>query len=355
MSRDSSPDIPHRLRDRLGEEGEEERADLEATWRLLEEAAPPSDDGLDLNDEWDRLKRRRPEVAHGSDTVPSSLSRNGRAAGSVADRAPVRRARRPKRFGLRARMGRRGLWVGALVAALVIAVGVGWIWRQPVTVSAAPGQQQTTTLPDGSTVELNSGTTLAYQRGFQAWPFVDAEVRAVRLDGEAFFDVAAGARAFVVETDRAQVTVEGTRFNVRVRAEMDSTTEVTVAEGRVRVSLRARPDHDVLLDGRGQSTRVRNGQVAAPEITELDPILVWRNDGFAVTGEPLVQVIRELEQRYDTSIRLHESVRRTHASLSLYYPDRTALSTVLRDLCTALDLHYRPTSQGYEVFAGPTG
>lgn len=343
MSRDSSSNIPAALRDRLREEGGEHQADLEAIWRLLEDAEPAPEVPLDLEKEWEGLCQRRPEVE--GRPVSSSLSRNGSRArrGGRRDRRPVQ-PRRSRAWGR---------WVATFAMVLIVAAGTAWIWRQPVTVTAPPGQQRTTTLPDGSSVELNSGTTITYRRHFQAWPLVEADRRAVRLDGEAFFAVEAGDRSFVVETDEALVEVEGTRFNVRARATVDSTTEVTVAEGRVRVAPQARPERAVVLEGRGQTSRVQDDRATPSQKTELDRVLVWRRDGFAVTGEPLVRVVHELEQRYDTSIQIHDSVGRARASLSLYYPERRALATVLRDLCTALDLNYRPTSQGYEIFAGP--
>jgi ferric-dicitrate binding protein FerR (iron transport regulator) len=244
--------------------------------------------------------------------------------------------------------------VGALAVLLMVAVGAAWIWRQPVAVTAPPGQQRTATLPDGSTVDLNSGTTLTYRRGFATWPFLEADRRRVRLDGEAFFSVNEEARPFVVATANARVVVAGTRFNVRARTAVDSTTAVTLTEGRVVVQSR-RARQAVVLDQEGQTTRVRDAQArpAPPHVTELDPVLAWRQNGFAVTETPLSVVVRELEQRYATSLRIHRSVVRTKAPLTLYYPTPTSLNTILRDLCTALDLNYRPTSRGYEIFAGP--
>ena len=243
----------------------------------------------------------------------------------------------------------------AMPAGMMMAAGAAWFWRQPVAVTAPPGQQRTVTLPDGSTADLNSGTTLTYRRSFQAWPFVEANHRSVQLDGEAFFSVDDGDRPFVVATATARVRVTGTRFNVRARTAVDSTTAVTVASGRVEVQSRRRADQTVVLDGPGQTSRVTDEQAAPtpPQSSRLDPVLAWRQNGFAVTETPLATVTQELERRYDTSIRLHRSVTRTNAPLTLYYPKPAPVTTILRDLCTALDLNYRPTSRGYEIFAGP--
>jgi len=334
MSSDASPDIPPRLRDRLREEAPDERADLETVWGLLGDV-DPSPASPDRQDEWEALRARRPELE-------ADLPANGQApAERASNRGPVSPSRTRRR------------WTWAVAALLALVVAGGWLWRRPVTVSADPGQQRTVSLPDGSTVELNSGTTLTYRRGFRAWPLVDADRRAVRLDGEAFFRVRDRSRPFVVETAAARVTVTGTRFNVRSRPTVDSATAVTLAHGRIEVSARARSDRAVVLAQKGQHTRVSGAGTtpSPPQSAIMERVLAWRQDGFAASEAPLTAVLHELEQRYDTAIRLHSSVQRTNAPVSLYYPEPAALPNLLRDLCTALDLNYRPTSRGYELFA----
>jgi ferric-dicitrate binding protein FerR (iron transport regulator) len=354
MSRDSDPSMPPPLRDRLQEEAAEEQADLEAMWRLLGDADPGPDDAPAPEEAWAALCRRRPQVDADAGPAPGSPSPNGQASPDAppASEPRSRAGRRPIRP---ARSQRWGRWVGALAVVLMIAVGAAWIWQRPVAVTAPPGQQRTVTLPDGSTVALNSGTSLSYRRGFEAWPFVDAERRRVHLDGEAFFSVNDASRPFVVTTTNARVVVSGTQFNVRARSAIDSTTTVTLTEGRVEVRPRRSSRQAAVLDERGETSRVRDAEAAPtpPRSTKLAPVLAWRQNGFAVTDMPLANVLRELERRYDTSIRAHASVTRTNAPLTLYYPTPTSLNTILRDLSTALDLNYRPTSQGYELFVAP--
>lgn len=358
MSRDSDAPIPSALRDRLQSEDAEECTDLEAVWRLLGEAAPKSNEVPNPDDEWAALQARRPELASESDATPATFPQNGRPstshAAEQADRKRTRTDRRPSRSE---ESRWQGPWLGALAVVVIVTVGAAWIWRQPASVTAEPGQQRTAPLPDGSTVDLNSGTTLTYRRGFQTWPFVEADRRVVRLDGEAFFTVADGARPFVVETANAEVQVTGTRFNVRSWTATDSTTTVTVTDGQVRVRPRTHPDRSVTLSDRGETSQVRSAArtPTSPQARKIDAVLAWRQDGFAVTEAPLVQVVRDLERRYDTVIRLHETVTRRRAPLTLYYPNPAPLPTILRDVCTALDLNYRPTSQGYELFAEPNG
>jgi ferric-dicitrate binding protein FerR (iron transport regulator) len=357
MSTDTPP-LPDFLEDRLQEESPDVQSDLGAVWRLLEGAGASATELADAGAAWDALTEEHPELK----APPTDGA--GAADDAKTEAAPFsRRRQRP------ARRSQSHSWrvaVGLTVAALVLVGGL-WLWQQPVTVTAPPGQQRTATLPDGSTAHLNSGTSLTYQRGFEAWPFVDADRRAVTLDGEAFFEVADGNRPFAIETASAEVAVTGTRFNVRARPKAPDTeasspetdspeTEVTLVEGRVEVAARARPDERVVLSTPGQASRVASPDAAPspPESTPVKHVLAWRNNGFAARAEPLAAVLQDLERRFDTTLRLHESVEETQAPISLYYPEATDLETILHDLCTARDLNYRPTSRGFEVFAAST-
>jgi transmembrane sensor len=120
-------------------------------------------------------------------------------------------------------------WVGA-VAVLTLALLVGWrAWLTPsiahygTTVAGYERAQ----LDDGSTVELNSASTMRVQ-------FTPAERRVELKSGEAHFAVAHDtARPFVVSVGGVSVRAVGTAFNVRITA--DEAVEVIVIEGKVRV------------------------------------------------------------------------------------------------------------------------
>ncbi|MGN7820763.1 FecR domain-containing protein [Chitinophaga sp. 22536] len=84
------------------------------------------------------------------------------------------------------------------------------------------------TLPDQSTVVLNSHSSLQYASGFQD------TVRAVKLLGEAWFDVTSRPdKPFIVSVGDVRVQVLGTSFNVR---QSDTTIAVMVKTGAVRMS-----------------------------------------------------------------------------------------------------------------------
>lgn len=72
-----------------------------------------------------------------------------------------------------------------------------------------PGNRAFLTLPDSSSVWLNSNSTLRYPGAF------DGRTRSVELDGEAYFDVVKrDGQPFVVKTGKYLVEATGTAFNV---------------------------------------------------------------------------------------------------------------------------------------------
>ncbi|MDE5710242.1 MAG: FecR domain-containing protein [Bacteroides sp.] len=75
------------------------------------------------------------------------------------------------------------------------------------------GQRAELMLADGTKVWLNSRSSLTFPGSF------DGDTRQVKLDGEGYFDVAKHAeRPFIVETNKYNVRVLGTEFNVKAYA-----------------------------------------------------------------------------------------------------------------------------------------
>ena len=205
-------------------------------------------------------------------------------------------------------------------------------------------------LPDGSDVQLNSGSRLTYRRGFARGPFFHAAQRLVSLEGEAFFEVQSDGRPFVVETFNARVEVLGTRFNVRAWPESrTSATRVTLAEGKVRAARRDASGPDVVLSEPGQMARIEQGEQASPlsvQRVPLDQALVWRRGGFAVLDQPLSVILREVERAFAVSVAIENGLALSD-SMTLIYQEGTKPETIIHDICLAQGWRYRRTSQGF--------
>lgn len=92
------------------------------------------------------------------------------------------------------------------------------------------GGQQRLTLPDASTVQLNTDTAIVVR-------YTDGERRIILERGEAFFAVAKNPdRPFIVQSGDIEARALGTAFSVRQR---DGDTELLVSEGRVRFGAEA--------------------------------------------------------------------------------------------------------------------
>jgi transmembrane sensor len=97
--------------------------------------------------------------------------------------------------------------------------------------STKMGEHRSLTLPDGSTIDLNTSTNIVV--------YDSAQVRLIRLlHGEALFKVHHEERPFFVDSGAIIVRDIATRFDVYAQP---AATRVTVLEGRVQVELRRVP------------------------------------------------------------------------------------------------------------------
>ena len=124
---------------------------------------------------------------------------------------------------------------------------------QPVTqkLSVPAGQRAHIVLPDGSKVWVNAGSTLTY-------PSIFGEERRVKLNGEAFFEVAKGTLPFIVSTGKVDIKALGTQFNVFNYPSEELT--VALLEGSVRVYHPEQEQQGVLLSPEQQLTATANGR-----------------------------------------------------------------------------------------------
>ena len=319
---------PPDLRDAL-----DERPDADAlarVWGALDGADP------------DPLPPGVPSDAH------AWAALQGRLRTSEAPGAPRAARRAPDRLAVAAgrRRGRRAR-TAAFVAAAVGALAVTGLWAlsQPVTERAGTAETALVALPDGSRVELAADTEIRYDRGFRTLLGGEAEVRAVALSGEAFFDVERGARPFVVETHDARMTVLGTRFNVRARAtDRASETRVVLEEGRVRVA----GDAGAVVLAPGEAATVAGGAVPVAVPASAERATAWQRGGFAVEDRPLGDVLAEVERQFGVVAGAAEGVP-LDVPMTLYYGSGAEAEAVVHDLALAAGLRYRPVQGGFEL------
>jgi ferric-dicitrate binding protein FerR (iron transport regulator) len=215
---------------------------------------------------------------------------------------------------------------------------------EPIVIKAPFGQTITTALPDHSIVQLNSGTTLTYNRSF-GW--VD---RRVKLNGEAFFIVKGSSQPFEVVTNNSIIKSVNTKFNVRAwNTEPGKETVVTLVKGKLDFAPKADPQKSVTLLS-GQTSRIvkNSPQPSEPEIANVIHTISWRNNGLSFDSQPLSVIFGEMERRYNILIRT-TNTNILQDSLTIFIARPTGPRDVLNNICQAANLKYNTTDKGYIV------
>ena len=230
------------------------------------------------------------------------------------------------------------------LTVLAILGGLHHLWVEPIVIKAPFGQTITTALPDHSIVQLNSGTTLTYNRSF-GW--VD---RRVKLNGEAFFIVKGSNQPFEVVTDNSVLKSVNTKFNVRAwTTDPDKETVVTLVKGKLDFVPTADPKKSVTLLS-GQTSRIfeNSSQPTEPEIANVIHTISWRENGLSFDSQPLSVIFGEMERRYNIMIRT-TNTNILQDSLTIFIARPTGPKDVLNNICQAAKLKYSSTDKGYLV------
>lgn len=236
-------------------------------------------------------------------------------------------------------------WLAAAAVLVIMLAGGLWYYlQQPVEISAGRGEMVEATLPDGSAVELNSGSSVVYSRSF------GDDDRNIELNGEAYFNVVEGEHNFLVETHDAMVRVTGTSFNVRSwHREFYRETSVMMESGSAEFVSRANPDQVVLLrDGYFSTLKLEDLNPSEPEERSAEDVMAWRYQDIRFSGEPMSFIVDELERRFDVNIDVEdaEMLELTH---SLYMSEPESAENVLQTLSQRLDFDYEITDDRYVI------
>jgi len=201
-----------------------------------------------------------------------------------------------------------------IAAILLIAFGLGWSSQfisfrpnNPIAettmqeIFVPKGQVNQIFLADGTRIWINSETRLTL-------PSVFAQnERVVKLNGEAFFEVAKDKnRPFKVEVKGQQIKVFGTSFNVRAY-DNSNKIETTLETGSIQ-----------LLVG-NQTTMLKPGEQSLFNKTENQLVVSkvdattfssWKDGRFEFQNEDLVEVFKIVERWYDVEITYDENTFR---------------------------------------------
>lgn len=200
------------------------------------------------------------------------------------------------------------------------------------------GKHTRLVLADGSSMHVNSGTTVVYPRSFS-----NSKKREIFVDGEIFIDVQPDKRhPFVVKTSGYDVEVLGTAFNVSAYS-TDNHSEVTLVRGSVKLTdgrkdlMQLNPDQQAVVNTNG---------IIEKRAVDADKYIAWTDGLMIFEGEPLRYVLDRLERYYGVSITYEEDAKtRIRGSLDL----NDSLDEVLDRLSVIVPMKISKSDEGYLI------
>ncbi|SEN54216.1 protein of unknown function [Mucilaginibacter gossypiicola] len=215
--------------------------------------------------------------------------------------------------------GKSKTWMVAasLLAGLCISIMAAYHYRyalldrlDPIAskqLVAANGQTINFTLADGSKIWLNAGSKLTYPETFRG------EKREIKLEGEAFLDVAHDpAKAFIIHTGNVRTQVLGTSFNIKAYAN-ESFIKVDVLSGKVGVVTPAgkakstttflTPAEEVVFD-KNKLSVIKNAQV------DVNALSSWKDGELVFKNAALPEVLNTINRHFNVTVKADVNLAR---------------------------------------------
>ena len=241
----------------------------------------------------------------------------------------------------------------SIAASILLLIGIGcfaWILSRDQSSNtmfvATSGIQnmQSILLPDGSQVQLGPGSKLVYPSEF------DGKTREVKLEGQAFFDVAKDkSKPFVVKTKDMDVTALGTAFEV-FSYEMENSIETVLLNGKVKVDLlHGNHKREVFLNPNDKLTLSRSDARISIEKVNATKYSDWRNLGIlSFENEKLSMIIPRLEKWYGQKIFCQKDLANTYRFT--FKVRNESLDRILYILNNSSPIKYKKVGDNYELY-----
>lgn len=201
------------------------------------------------------------------------------------------------------------------------------------------GEQMHVLFQDGSKAILNSDSKIKYPKKF------GLKKREVFLEGEAYFTIAHNKhRPFKVKTEKSDVTVLGTSFNIYAYKDYGS-IEVTLDEGSILFNAphsqrRLMPGQQLVFNKESEEYIVRN-------LSNSRNQSLWTQSTLFFNDTPLAQVIQILERKFNIEF----SIKDVHA-LDYSYTLTTGeigIENILLELEKIAPVRFNHKNEMYEV------
>ena len=241
-------------------------------------------------------------------------------------------------------------YVSGVAAAFLIALFVGFLVRNnpfnSTVTYAYNGQNESSyVLPDGTSVNFNSESTISYPEHFTK------SERSVDFEGVAYFDVAKDeTHPFVLHCNNMDVEVLGTSFLLNAEKNAERYT-VDLYTGKVKMTAFGEKGNVLSLvevnpGERGvwytSSSELKTMNYSEVKENELktEHVLVFNN-------EMLSKIVEALEYIYKVEIDLGESC--ASKKLTARFSDDESIDEVLETIALVSEVTVTKTDEGYQI------
>lgn len=205
---------------------------------------------------------------------------------------------------------------------------------QWTTIEVNNGEQYDLSLKDDTKLILDAGSKLQIPENY------GDEIREIKLEGEAYFEVTRNTeKPFRVYSSNAVVEVLGTKFNVRSWEEIGK-VEVAVAEGKVSLSSNMNIGEKVILAKGFFASLSEKGELNSSDDVDLSKYLSWMKGEMFFDDVLVSEVIAQLERWYNVSFSLQDST---------IMEDRLTVTINKKSLPNALEVLTALTNTGYTL------
>ena len=154
------------------------------------------------------------------------------------------------------------------------------------------GGRLTIVLADGTKVWMNSGSTLVFPNVFST------SEREVTITGEAYFQVSKNEhQPFIVHTNKTQIKVLGTEFNINAYANEEENV-TTLIEGSIQLQTsnttqRVFPGQQVIMNQDSDMTVKK---------ADIETITAWKDNNFIFKNQNIKTIMKEISRWYDVEV-----------------------------------------------------
>ncbi len=204
------------------------------------------------------------------------------------------------------------LWLASAAAVVLLLFSSFLVWKQRsfdaslmsrmVETQTKAGDTTLVKMPDGTSITISGSSRFAYPMAFSS------KLRKVSLSGEAYFNVAHDSNhPFVVEANGFDVTVRGTKFNLRTRPSEGHST-LWLDEGRVDIKSAKTGERQTLRPGQKAEIDMETGKVNVSQANSKGIRTSWLSHEVSFRNTPFHDVLRTVCDNYGLTLNIAKGI-----------------------------------------------